>query len=279
MDTATDRIRTFFAGILVGIGSMLPGISGAVMAVCFGIYERLISDLADVVHKIRSDFVFILIVAIGIIIGMVGVSFGLKYMLDNFEIIAMFFFLGLIVGQLPELFNLTNDNEKITKYNAVAFIIGFLIMMVFLVVGAAEDIEIKHDLTSVLLMIGVGIILAISKLAPGISGSTVLLALGLYYPFTAAMTDFDMFILVPILIGLIVGILGFAKVMDYALRNHRKTTYCAIFGLTIGSIPVVFDYAISDGVSTTDWIFGIIAIVLGIGLSLLFSRIGKPKAE
>jgi putative membrane protein len=276
MVSKIEQIKRFFIGTIVGIASMLPGVSGGVIAVCFGIYERLVADLADLRHRIKTDFYFLLVIGLGILFGMFVIAFGLEYLMDTYMVIALFFFVGLIIGQMPELWKLTKPKtQKFDSYNILAVIVGFLIMVAILFMGVANDVVLGHDLSSYISLIFVGIIIAVSKLAPGISGSTIILALGLYHPLMKAITDLDWALIIPLMLGLIVGLLAFAKFINYALNSHKTSTYCMIIGLTIGSILVIFDYAYQDISSYLDVIGGIVSLLLGIGLSLLFVRIGK----
>lgn len=278
MGVSLASIKQFIVGILVGIASMLPGVSGAVVAVCFGVYERLIADLADISHKLRSDLPFILILGFGILAGMMVIAFGLKYASDNYATLLMFFFVGLIAGQIPQLYNLTSAPEPLNITNILAFIIGFVIMGSFLFLGTGSDQTLSHDLITVVYMLIIGIILAVSKIAPGISGSTILLVLGLYYPLINVMTSLDMILLIPVGIGLIIGILGFSKVMNYFLNYHRRSTYLIILGLTVGSLLVVISLAMNDLFTTMDIITGIIVTVIGVIVSLAFVKLGEHNS-
>jgi putative membrane protein len=271
-----EQIKRFIIGTIVGVASMLPGVSGGIIAVCFGIYERLIADLADLRHRLKMDFVFISIIGLGILFGMVISAFGLDYLMNKYLVLALFFFFGLIIGQIPELWNITKPkNNKFNKYNVIALIIGFSVMLVILKMGIGEEVSVGHNIWSYLCLIFVGVVIAVSKLAPGISGSAILLALGLYQPLMNAVTNYDWALLIPLGIGLIVGILGFAKVINYALNYHRISTYCAILGLTVGSVIVIFSYAYAEITSVSDVLGGILAILIGVGMSMLFVKIGK----
>lgn len=280
MESAVNKIKNFLVGIVVGIASMLPGVSGAVLAVCFGIYERLIEDLADVFHKIRTDFMFLMLVALGIAAGMFLSAFGLDYVFTNYEMATLFFFVGLIGGQIPTLYYLTEPEKKSTSANYASLIIGILIMVVLgilMFTGEGTDKTIGHDISSYIYMVAIGIFLAISKIAPGISGSTILVVLGLYGPLLDAMTSMDLALLIPVGIGLVIGILGFSKVMDYALKNYRKSSYFMIFGLTIGSLGVVVLEA-ADGVTgALDVVVGILTLILGVIVSLWFMKLGQKN--
>ena len=271
-------LKDILVGALVGIVSMLPGASGATIAVIFGIYERLVSDLADIRNRLLKDLRFVVLILIGVVLGMVVCAFGLEFLMDNIEVPTMFFFAALIVAQIPDIMKLGDDGEPLSGWNILAFIVGFAIMISFLFMGDGNDVELK-GITGTVLMVLVGVILAVSKLAPGVSGSTVLLALGMYAPFMHALTDLDVGYLLPVLVGLIIGVLGFSKVVDHCMRNHKKSTYVMILGLTAGSVITVSVQAIMK-LSGTDMVaMSIAGIVIGLLLGIGLSRIASSYAK
>ena len=270
-------LKDVLVGTLVGIVSMLPGASGATIAVIFGIYERLISDLAEIRERLFKDLRFIIPVGIGIVFGLFVCAFGLKALMDQWEVPMMFFFAALILAQVPDVRSLGDDGQPMTAYNWAALIIGFAVMLVFLWISlSGNGVDRTVDGFAVWLL--VGIILAVSKLAPGVSGSTILLALGLFTPFMDAMTAFDMSALIPGGIGLLIGVLVFARVVDYFIRNHRKSTYMVILGLTVGSIVTVSIEAATKLDGTTMILQSIVGIVIGLVLGVGLSRISKKYA-
>ena len=271
-------LKDILVGALVGLVSMLPGASGATIAVIFGIYERLVSDLADIRHRLLKDLRFIILIFIGIVLGMMVCAFGLEFLMDHIEVPTMFFFAALIVAQIPDIMKLGDDGEPLSKWNIAAFVVGFVIMIAFLFLGDGNDVELE-GITGTVLMVLVGITLAVSKLAPGVSGSTVLLALGLYAPFMHALTDMDIGYLLPILIGLVIGILGFSKIVDHCMRNHKKSTYVMILGLTAGSVITVSVQAIMKLSGTEMIAMSIAGIVIGLLLGIGLSKVASSYAK
>jgi len=281
MESALSSVKKFFVGLLVGIVSTVPGVSGAVLAVVFGIYERLVEDIADIRHKIRDDFAFLMIVGVGIIIGVIVSFKGLDWILENYLVASMMLFTGMILGQLPELWKYTLPETKPSKTNILAFAVGIAIMCVFLVIAMyeTEGIVLEHDMKSGMYMIIIGIIFSISHLAPGISGATVLLAMGLYPALIETISGFDVILMVPLVIGILIGLIGFAKVVHYALSRYRKTTYMLILGLTIGSLLVIGREVVIAEPGIMDIALGVVALVAGILISIWFSRLGRKASK
>ena len=276
--------NNLIAGFLVGAASIPPGISGGLVAVLFGIYERLIDDLNNIRTKIKEDLGFILTVGIGILIGIVVMVFISRWAWDTFFMPTMFLFVGLIIGQLPSLVKITRRGEPTRTPHIVWLTIGVIVMLVLLFLelrsgdpdGGAKIIDNSGLLVGMILSFFAGAILAVSKIIPGISGSTVLLALGLYKWMLDIIAEFDLLNLIPFGIGFIIAVFGFAKVMGYILKNHHHAVYYFIVGLTIGSIILIL--AITDVNGMTDVIIGCAAAAIGIVISLALSMVKiSPK--
>ena len=275
-----QSVRILIVSVIVGIASMVPGLSGAVLAVCLGIYERLVADIADIRHKLRKDIVFIVIVGSGMILGTFIASFGLKYILDNHVAISSLLFLGLIVGQIPSLFRQTDRTKEVTKTDILALIIGLAIMACFLFAGKSEDIVLDRGIISIILIIAIGAIFAMSHLLPGISGTTVMMVLGTMTALMTALTEMDLSFIIPLGVGFLLGALAFSKVVNRALTSFRNPTYSLIIGLTFGSMTaLMIQYILPNISGMNDVILGVIFFFVGIVISIALSRLGEGSAS
>lgn len=280
MNSPLVHIKRFVTGIIVGIASTLPGVSGGVLAVCLGIYERLITDLADIFHKIKSDFWFLLMVGSGVVVGMTMTAFGLKFILDEYLAISLFLFLGLIIGQIPEIYGFTEPEKSKPRVSHIAaFAFGVALMVCFMFLGTGKTADVGHDLVSYMLLGVVGLVVALSKIVPGLSGSAILLAMGLYKPMLDAITSLDFALLGTMLVGFVVGMLMFAKIVATLLEKHRRGTYFAILGFTTGSVIVILNTIYADISSVVDIVGGIVALVIGIWISTYINRFNNEKSE
>jgi putative membrane protein len=266
---AAGYVWNLIIGTIAGIFMMLPGASGATITVVFGVYERLIHDVSKL-RNIISDFWFLLTLGIGVVVGVLICSKGLDYLIDKYEIPLMFFFAVLILMQIPGIKKQSDDGNKPTTMNMLALAAGFLIMIGVMVIGlnAGEQMESPGFLILVL----AGVIFAVCAISPGISGSTILLALGLFAPVIDGIGSLKLMTLLPLAIGVLVGVLVFAKVIDKCVTDHRKSTYFAILGLTFGSVVTVLIEAFlkMDGEDMLVPIIVCIAagVIVGYGLYL-----------
>lgn len=281
--------KDFLVGILVGIMSMMPGASGGIIAVIFGIYERLIADVADIRHKLLKDLRFIIPVGLGILLGLVVCAVGIDALLQNWEILLMFFFAALIVFQIPDLYRLCNSSDDTgpSTRNLVACVIGFIVMLSFLFVGSTESDISLIDLgaTDIIVLFVIGLLVALSKIVPGLSGAAILLAIGVYTPLMDLVGGMDMTVivdrvaaLIPLGLGLIVGVLGMSKIVDHLLNRYRRSTYYCIMGITLGSIVTVAVQAL-QGLTGDMVLPSVVCIAIGLAFGYCLSRVSAKYAE
>lgn len=247
----------------MGAVSFLPGVSGGFVAMISGIYERLIDTVGDVFHTWRKDFFFLAFVMGGMALGMFAASKGIEKIYDAYQVEMLFFFLGLIILQLPDVYEISTEKQKEIKTpQIIMFIIG-LALMVSLIFTNLQlyDGTMTHDMSHFILALLMGVVVGGSKVIPGLSWATVFLALGVYTFKVEFVSHLDFYFLVALGIGFFIGIVFFSKVMSILIKRWHSQTYFLLFGIIVGSIPVIFN---SIPVSTTEqWISGIIFLVLG----------------
>ena len=289
----TRSVKDFLVGALIGVMSMMPGASGGIIAVIFGVYERLIADLADIRRKLLRDLRFIVPLGLGVVVGLLVCAVGIDALLQDWEVPLMFFFAALIVFQLPDIYNLGNaeDDGRPTTWNVLLLAVGFVAMVAMLFLGdSGSSVSLMElDAVDMALLFAVGVILALSKIVPGLSGAAILLPLGLYAPLMDLIGDMDMstisdrvVALVPVGLGLIVGVIGLSKIINHFLVGHRRTTYFCILGLTAGSVVTVLVQAAQgmDASMVPASAVGVVAgLVLGYALSRLSVRYARETVE
>ena len=226
----------FIKSIIIGICAILPGISGSVIAVSFGIYEKFIVIVTD--HKkIKENKKFIIIVTVGILIGIYVTSYFLLIILQN-NAILYFILLGIIISELPCLIKRiklkTNKSVQI-----IPCIVSFLISIFLDLMNNNSVIEsspIKY-------FIG-GILFSFGKVFPGVSSSFFLLLLGIYENIILIITNpflliNNLYIYFPFFIGMLVGGIFFVKLLKYMVTNKYSLLYSIIIGLILSSVFIM----------------------------------------
>jgi putative membrane protein len=176
------QIKTIFYGLIIGISNVIPGVSGGTMAVVFGIYERLIAVVSLDIKAIKEDFVFIILLTIGIVGGILGFSNIMNYLLTEHSVLTFYSFLGIILGSFPLILKKANI-KKVRTSEIIAFLSTFALMLAltFASPEGAGQIDVSRlTLTLAIAMFFASAISTFTMILPGISGSMVLLAIGMY---------------------------------------------------------------------------------------------------
>lgn len=255
-------LKRFFAGMGIGIGAAIPGVSGAAIAVIFKVYE----DIISAVNNFRKKFGFAIKVLIPILLGIVCAVIPCIYLFslafEHLMFVLICIFAGFLIGSFPSI----TDKVKGIKPNKlqIALIITgaiFVITLGVLSVAFGDKlnigglfVNIKSNWWLYLVLIPVGVLAAVALTVPGLSGSLILLVIGFYRPLVDSVKtwggnclkgDWSMVgplfgVLGSFAVGCLIGVVLVSKIMTYLLAKHRDSTFFTIIGFVSGSIFVLF---------------------------------------
>ena len=291
-----ETIKLFAIGIILGVANVIPGVSGGTMAVVFGIYNRLIDLISLNVKKIFSQWKFILPLGAGLVTGVLLFSKIITFLFNKFPIQTNWFFIGIILGSIPMIFTHwlnakkhpslpepTEQTEQATKskkipISSIICCAISLAIMILMVIFKSEkpDTQITPGFSlynAIVMLVGLAIA-AIAMIIPGISGSFIMLALGIYSTVIGAIDSFNIYLLIPGALGAIVGLLCGAKLVRILMSKIPSQTYGIIFGLILGSVFVIFPTA---GYSPLIVLTSIVCAAAGFLVSFLFSKTEKSE--
>ena len=279
----SDYITLFFKGIFMGIADAMPGISGGTIALLLGIYEELIESISELKislfsklinkgfksfwEKLNGNFLLVLVSGIGIsLISFVKISASF---LESFPLFIWSFFLGLIFATVYVIYKLINQWHNLNFF----FLIISIIFSIFLSSFSAYD----TDEISLLYILFSGIIASSAMILPGISGSLILVILGVYAYLIKALDNLELIVIFTFISGAIIGLLGFSKILKYLFNNHRDATYTIMLGLVIGSIENVWPWnkSFSTELSNLNLFLSISLVILGFLIVILLEKIKK----
>ena len=246
-----DSIRLIVIGVILGVANVIPGVSGGTLAVVFNIYDRLINVITLNVKKILSEWKFILPLVVGMGLGIILFSKAITFLFENYPVQTNWFFIGIILGSIPMIAKRlmaaskasSSDARKIPVSAIVCGVLALAVMAIMTYANVAESgAPIQTELTPLLAVkLFIGLACAtIAMIIPGISGSFLMLVVGVYSTVIAAISDFNIPLLIPAVIGGVVGLLGGAKLVRFLMEKVPAQTYGTIMGLVLGSILVIF---------------------------------------
>lgn len=251
-------LQLIIFGAIIGIANIIPGVSGGTMAVILGVYDKIISAISNWRTKFVDAIKFLVPIGIGAVLGIFLFANIIDYTLENFPMATNMVFVGLIIGSIPMIYKKATT-QKINASGIAAFLVCFAFMMFMLLVTPSESSAITTlTAASFARIFFSSAVAAGAMIVPGISGSFVLLLVGMYTTILTAISDFNILILVPVGLGCGIGILVCAKIIERLFAKAPCQTYLGILGFMIGSVPIIMP-AISFNVEL------IVSIVLAIG--------------
>lgn len=230
-------------GVFVGTGFILPGVSGGALAAIFGLYERMITFMAHLTRNFKENVLFFLPVGIGMLLGIVLLSYPLGYFLEYHLAPTMWLFIGTILGTFPSLWKEAGKKGREIKHIAV-LMAALTAGLAFLLFGSEMfQGQVPQNFGTWIIAGG---IIALGMLIPGLSPSNFLLYMGMYGAMVEAFKRLDLTVLVPIAIGGIVCVLSLSKLVDILFNKAYAVLFHIILGVVIAStlmiIPTDYNY-------------------------------------
>ena len=268
-------------GMIIGIANIIPGVSGGTLMITLGIYQDVINTISHFFQNFKKNLKFILLIGIGMVLSILVLSKIISVCLDKYPFPTTFFFIGLIIGGIPLLWK----KVKASSYkfsNWLIFIITFSLIMVFTFLKNNELSVSFSDMnfSGYVMLVIIGIISAATMVIPGISGSFVLMLLGYYEPIINTIRDLtnmsllshNLIILIPFGIGIIIGIIGVSKLIEWLFNKYPIKTYYGVLGFVIASIISIIKPLLSSSTSIFQLIISIILVITG---SLIAYKLGE----
>ena len=241
-----NSLDVMYKGFLIGSTMLVPGVSGGSMAIILGIYERLLSAISSLTKNIRENLMFLCLFAGGAGVGMLVLAKPILSLLETYPKPMECFFIGAVAGGIPAVWR----QAKIERFSwkaGLCFVVGFLVVIGVSLIPTeifqtsslamrAEPGGEGSNLSLYMILFLVGILSSTALVLPGISVSYFLLVLGLYHELMRAISEMDMFFLIPMGSGILIGILLTTKGLEYILKKYPQAAYMVILGFVAGSV-------------------------------------------
>ncbi len=227
-------MERFWKGIIVGLGGVAPGLSGSVLLIIFGLYQKTLDALGTLLTRFRENVRFLLPLVCGMFLGVLLFSRGIDYCLTEFEVPTRFCFLGLILGTLPMVWKEVKKQGFSPRYCLLILLAAGAGTWFFAVnPNSFPQITEPTLLQSVLL----GVAVAATAIIPGVDPAVFLSTLGFYEVYVHALASLELSILGPMVLGLAAGAMAISFLMSTLFKAAYTGTYCVIFGIFLSMIP------------------------------------------
>jgi putative membrane protein len=276
-------------GAVMGLANIIPGVSGGTMAVVMGIYDKLIHSITHLRKEFKESIKFLFPILVGLILGIVGLSYLITMMFERIPVQTNLLFIGLIIGGLPMIFGKLKETEKKVQVgNVIAGVLFFALVVGLAFVRPDETVSVSSQLSFVngMKLFGVGVVASATMVIPGVSGSMIMLLLGYYNTILAEikafvealramdgpalMHGFGFFI--PFGLGVLIGIVLIAKLIEVIFEKAPNYAYCAILGLIFASPIAVIAMSDLSKYNLLSVGTGLIGLALGYFIAL---KLGK----
>ena len=261
-------MKNFLKGIIVGIGGVSPGLSGSVLLIIFGLYQKTLEALGNFFKNVRKNIGFLLPLILGMFTGVLLFSKMINFFMNQYEMPTLFCFFGLILGTLPMIWKEVKKegfSKKYYVYIVVAFVLGICFFKL------NPDIFPQITDPTLLQAILLGVAVAATAIIPGVDPAVFLSTLGLYRAYVAALADFDLSILLPMLIGLGVGAVVISFCMSTLFKHFYTATYSVIFGIFLCMIPNILSENCVLGFNGVS-VISILLLIVGFLISYFLGR-------
>ena len=255
-------LKRLLAGMGIGVGAAIPGVSGAAIAVIFKVYEDIIGAVNNFRKQIGRSILVLLPILLGIILAVIPCIYLFSLAFEHLMFVLICIFAGFLIGSFPSITEKVKG-IKPNKLQIVLIITGalFVIALGVLSVAFGDKMAIGELFANInknwwlyLVLIPVGVLAAVALTVPGLSGSLILLVIGFYRPLVDSVKGWgsmcvhgDWSMVGPLLgvigcfgLGCLIGVVLVSKVMSILLKRFRDSTFFTIIGFISGSIVVLF---------------------------------------
>jgi putative membrane protein len=243
-----DWIIRIIKGTLIGIGAIVPGLSGGVFAVVFGIYEPLIRFLGSPRLNFIKNILYFLPIGIGGILGVIGFSAVVNFAFTHYAPQFTWLFIGFISGTFPSLYKTSGKQGR--KHWHWLILIGMAISTLFYMFWM-KSIQNITLLPNIWVWLLAGLLMGFGLVIPGMSPSNFLIYLGLYQPMANEIYQLNFRVILLIVIGVVICILVFAKLISWLFKKAYTFMYHLILGIVVGSTVAIIPRGVSGGAIAT----------------------------
>ncbi len=256
-------MERFFKGIIVGLGGVAPGLSGSVLLIIFGLYQKTLDALGSLLTNFRKNLRFLAPLVAGMFLGVLLFSKLIDFFLNTYEMPTRFCFLGLILGTLPMVWQEVKKEGFSRKYYLIIALAAALGTWFFTVNPNAFPQVTDPSLMQKLLL---GVAVAATAIVPGVDPAVFLSTLGFYEMYVAALANVDLSILIPMVGGLAVGAVAISFTMSLLFRQFYTASFSVIFGIFLSMIPNMLTESCVLGWNGKSAV-SILVLVIGFGVS------------
>jgi len=231
-----STLRVLIFGFVIGMGAIIPGLSGGVLAISLGLYPQIINSITNLRTKFKDSISFLIPFGIAALLGMFAFGVVMKPLLENFERSVIWLFMGLITGSIPSIVK-EATKKGFRKRHLIPMVVA-LVLGTVLATATEQSISVQEF--SPLVMFFGGGILGIGSIIPGMSSSFILIQMGIYNKIIAAFTGFDLYCIFWVALGAVIFFVATIKLINMAFEKFHGYAYFTAFGFLLSTMAAVY---------------------------------------
>lgn len=261
----------FWKGIIVGIGGVAPGLSGSVLLIIFGLYQKTLDALGTLFTEFKKKLRLLLPLVMGMAVGVLLFSRVIDFCITNFEMPTRFCFLGLILGTLPMVWQEVKK-EGIRAWHYGLILLSAVLGTLFFTVNPNAFPQVTDPALWQSVLLGVAV--AATAIIPGVDPAVFLSTLGFYEMYVKALAQLQFAVLLPMAVGVALGAVVISFAMSTLFRRAYTATYSVIFGIFLSMIPNMLSENCVPGRNAATAVSAVL-LILGFLVSFYLGDIEK----
>lgn len=229
-------IKNFICGAAIGGGAILPGISGGVLCVVFGVYRSIMELFSHPIRAVKKNWRMFIFVGLGWAFGFWIFAKVIEFLFAKSEMMATWLFIGLIIGTIPALFKEAGKHGR-SKASFISMFVAFAALTALLTyVQYGEFVQVTPNFGWYVFS---GVLWGLSIVVPGMTSSSILMSIGLYQDLNSGIAAFDLSVIIPWVLGMFGTALLLARLVTYFFEKFYSLSYHAVVGIVLASTIVI----------------------------------------
>lgn len=260
-------IRLILKGFIIGIGKIIPGVSGALLAISFNVYDKLINSITCFFENKKDNIIFLFNLGLGILLGIISFSKIIIYLLNNYFSYTTVFFTGLILGGIIPITKTIKKDKK----NIILIFLSLLFILFISLYNSNNTYILKNNYIDIINYIYAGFLEAIGTVIPGISATGLLMISGLYNIVIDSISNINLYVIIPFLLSTFISIILLLKFINKCIKKYYQQSYSIIIGISFGTIIMLLLKTIKY-LNIYNILFCILLLYIGFTLSKIFDK-------
>lgn len=261
-------MKNILKGFIIGIGKIIPGLSGALLAILMGVYDKSIYYINNFKDNKKGSIKYLFPLGIGVVLAIIFFSRIINSLLDRYYLLTMMFFGGLIIGTIPTIY------KEVKKSDFYLCFISLIIFSFLSIFSIKNSYVINGNYLDYIMFFISGLIEAIGTIVPGVSSTSLLTFIGTYKIIISSIGNFsNIRVIIPFVLGIIIGLLSIIRIIGKLLEKKKSKIYAFVLGMLLSTTEsMIIRRIIKSNTSIYEVLLGFALLALGVYITSIFEN-------